>query len=285
MRNLLLRILVFFVGIPAIGALIFIVPEPRHLLFNIFVVLVGAASAFEVARFFPKRETSYPLHQLVLPLFGGILPAFVILETFSLVPTEALIWVIAGLAALSLGFQVFRRRPDEFPDIAPRVSAHFFVALYPGLFLSFIVRMSFFEHASAILAVFVLSAYLNDTAAYLVGRLFGKYSVHPVPVSPNKSLVGFLGGLVLSPTVIVVAKAIDPRLFPGTYLSCVIFGLVVGASVIIGDLVESALKRGIALKDSGGIIPGRGGLLDSIDSPVFAAPIFYLGYRFLFIGT
>ncbi len=283
--NFVLRIFVFVLGIPALGALIFLLPNANHLAFNVLVIVVGAGSAFEVARFFPAQETSYPLSRLVLPVFGGLLPLIVLLELFALVPTETVDWAVTGLVALSMAFQVFRRKAKEFPDIVPRVSAHLLVALYPGLFLTYIVRLTAFTAASTVIAAFVLACYLNDTAAYVVGILFGKKSIHPVPVSPNKSLIGFVGGLVLSPTVIVVAKALDPRAFPGTYLSAVLFGLVVGVAVILGDLVESALKRGVTLKDSGGIIPGRGGLLDSIDSPVFAAPVFYLGYKLLFIGA
>lgn len=285
MKNLVLRVLVFALGIPALGALIFLLPHANHLAFNALVVVVGAGSAYEVARFFPPQETNYPLSRLVLPIFGGLLPLIVILELFAFVPTETLIWAVTGLVALSMAFQVFRRKAKEFPDIVPRVSAHLLVALYPGLFLSYIVRLSAFAAASTVIAAFVLACYLNDTAAYVVGMLFGKKSVHPVPVSPNKSLIGFIGGLIMSPTVIVIAKALHPQAFPGTYLAAVLFGLVVGVAVIVGDLVESALKRGVTLKDSGGIIPGRGGLLDSIDSPVFAAPVFYLGYKLLFFGA
>jgi phosphatidate cytidylyltransferase len=83
--------------------------------------------------------------------------------------------------------------------------------------------------------------------------------------------------------VVLVAHRIDPTLFPGTPGSRVVFGAIAGMVVIIGDLVESALKRSAAAKDSGTLIPGRGGILDSIDSPIFLAPAFYYLYRLLFL--
>jgi phosphatidate cytidylyltransferase len=81
--------------------------------------------------------------------------------------------------------------------------------------------------------------------------------------------------------VLFFPAAFAPRLLP-PLPSGLILGFLLGAAASLGDLVESALKRSSGVKDSGSIIPGRGGVLDSIDSIAFAAPVFYAVYRILF---
>ena len=103
-------------------------------------------------------------------------------------------------------------------------------------------------------------------------------------VSPNKSRIGFLGGFLASPAVVVLFSYLLRDLVTVSTVRAILFGVVVGAAAILGDLVESALKRSASIKDSGQIIPGRGGLLDSIDSPLFAAPFFYYGFVLVFLS-
>ncbi|MFW6312729.1 MAG: phosphatidate cytidylyltransferase, partial [Spirochaetota bacterium] len=102
-----------------------------------------------------------------------------------------------------------------------------------------------------------------------------------IPVSPNKTLVGFFGGLATAVATILAARLLFPQQIPGSVGSLVLVGLAVGLATSFGDLVESALKRGATRKDSGSLIPGRGGILDSIDSVLYAAPVFYYLLRYL----
>jgi phosphatidate cytidylyltransferase len=185
-------------------------------------------------------------------------------------------------AAVVLAAQSFRREPEDFRHIIPSVAANLTVALYPGLFVAHIVLLSTLANPTAILLTFMATAYLNDTAAYVGGRLFGTAERPLLPISPNKTPVGFAFGFVTSIVVVLVAASVSPLLFPAGIGTLILFGAVCGSVVILGDLVESALKRSAAAKDSGTLIPGRGGILDSIDSPIFLAPVFYYLYQVLF---
>ena len=123
---------------------------------------------------------------------------------------------------------------------------------------------------------------MNDTFAYVGGRFFGRHSPHPVKISPNKTSIGFLCGFLASPLVLLVGYLYQPKLFPGGPVSVGLIGILMGVATILGDLFESGLKRSFGTKDSGTVILGRGGMLDSVDSLVFAAPLFYFSYTLLY---
>jgi phosphatidate cytidylyltransferase len=101
------------------------------------------------------------------------------------------------------------------------------------------------------------------------------------PVSPNKSAVGFACGLSGAAATAVLCRALFPEFLPTSYPGAVAFGLAIGVLTILGDLVESALKRSSGVKDSSSLIPGRGGVLDSIDSWLLAAPAYYLFFHYM----
>jgi phosphatidate cytidylyltransferase len=121
-------------------------------------------------------------------------------------------------------------------------------------------------------------AWSCDTAAYGVGRAFGRRKLAPT-LSPKKSVEGAMGGLAAS-----IAAGLIARLWFAPYLTlldALLLGALVGFFAQVGDLVESLLKRDAATKDSSGLIPGHGGALDRFDSLLFAAPIvyYYLVFR------
>jgi len=281
MSNLLLRILLWFVAIPLLFVLVYFFPQPHHLVFNLLTVPASSLAAVEVSQLFSRNGGNKP-HLLSVILIGALLPALAILELFGLIGIEVTLAAIVTVAGLNLAAQVFRRNEMQFGLILPAVSANTTVLIYPGLFMSYVVRLSSLPDATFLLFSYVCAVYFNDTMAYIAGRLFGKSSRGLVAISPNKSVPGFVGGFLLSPIVVVVAHALRPTLFPGTTAARLLFGGIIGIVVILGDLVESAMKRSATTKDSGQIIPGRGGILDSIDSPIFTAPVFYYLYKVFF---
>ncbi|MDR0495298.1 MAG: phosphatidate cytidylyltransferase, partial [Treponema sp.] len=96
-------------------------------------------------------------------------------------------------------------------------------------------------------------------------------------------IAGFIGGIFASVVVGTGAALIFPEIFvSGSPIAGSLLGLLTGLAAAFGDLGESAIKRSSGIKDSGTIIPGRGGVLDSIDSVIFAAPVFYIAFRLLF---
>lgn len=111
----------------------------------------------------------------------------------------------------------------------------------------------------------------NDVAQYISGRLCGRHAIAPA-VSPNKTVEGFLGGLLITTAV---AALIGPLLTPMSMPMSATAGAVLALSGFLGDLTVSAVKRDIGIKDTGSLIPGHGGVLDRVDSLIFAAPLFF----------
>ncbi len=128
------------------------------------------------------------------------------------------------------------------------------------------------EQGVVLLLVLLLLIWSADIGAYLVGRRFGKRKLAP-NVSPNKSIEGLAGGVALSLLVAATAYLLMGWSALGVPLFLLFMAAVVIFSVV-GDLVESAYKRSVGIKDSGNLIPGHGGILDRVDSLTAAAPIF-----------
>lgn len=113
-------------------------------------------------------------------------------------------------------------------------------------------------------ALFV--TWMSDTAAYLVGRSIGRIKLIP-HVSPNKTVEGAIGGLVAAGITGVLCALLFG--LPIHALTAILFGIILGAAGMIGDLSESMIKRRAGVKDSGDLIPGHGGMLDRIDALIF----------------
>ncbi|MDG4716972.1 phosphatidate cytidylyltransferase [Winogradskyella marincola] len=127
-----------------------------------------------------------------------------------------------------------------------------------------------------LLGSFIL-IWVNDSAAYLVGKNFGKQKLFP-SISPKKTVEGFLGGLFFACiSSYFIAKYTETLGFT----SWLIMSIIVSVLGTLGDLIESKFKRQAGVKDSGVIMPGHGGLLDRLDSIIFASPFIYLFLRIL----
>lgn len=131
---------------------------------------------------------------------------------------------------------------------------------------------------AGLLLMLILITQLNDVAQYVWGRLFGLRRISP-SVSPNKTVAGFVGGVV---TTIVVSAAVGPYLTPMDVSMSLAAGGLVAVAGFLGDLSVSAVKRDLQIKDTGAAIPGHGGVLDRIDSLTFAAPVFFHFMRFFY---
>ena len=186
--------------------------------------------------------------------------------------------LLAGLGVVLVGIGALTRLdPREGLAIFATTT---FGALYVGLF-GFVARLgstgSPVDPASLLgglgtdrawILVLVLVVWAFDTFAYLVGRRFGR---HPfmAHISPSKTMEGVAGGAVAA----AVVGAVLVSLLGRDWMAGLGFGLLVGAAAQAGDLAESMLKRAAGAKESGTLIPGHGGLLDRVDSFLFAAPV------------
>jgi phosphatidate cytidylyltransferase len=130
------------------------------------------------------------------------------------------------------------------------------------------------------LAVVILILFLiwaTDSGAYFIGKNFGRHRPWP-EISPKKTIEGFVGGLVAAFIVGFIFEAVYPVF--ESYLIMSAFIVVTSIFGQLGDLVESALKRHYAVKDSGNILPGHGGILDRFDSLIFVMPLLHFFYFF-----
>ena len=146
--------------------------------------------------------------------------------------------------------------------------------IYPGLFASFIIRLAFMQHAAWFILFFFLLVFSSDTFAYFFGMALGRNNKGVIKVSPNKSIAGFVGGLLVPAIFGSLSSVLFPEVFAYSVVDGFILGIGTAALGVVGDLIESSFKRSAEVKDSGTLIPGRGGILDSVDSIIMAAPVY-----------
>src|SRR5439155_16610219 len=113
-----------------------------------------------------------------------------------------------------------------------------------------------------------------DIGAYFTGRSLGRHPMAPV-LSPKKTWEGAAGGLVLAALATVLISRLEPSLVPGGMGGAAGLGAVLGIAGMLGDLAESLIKRDCGRKDASQVVPGFGGVLDILDSIIFAAPVAY----------
>jgi phosphatidate cytidylyltransferase len=283
MKKIIQRLLIFFTGLPLIVFIVVFLPQHNHLVINIIVIVFSSLGAVEFANILKKKGLALPVAEAAI--LGLISPAAMTIEvSFNLsgqVMTAAFIigacWLLVSRIFVSA---------EKLKDYTIRTAAGFSVMIYPGLFMVWIVRMSLLPCSDMVILIFLLLAFANDSVAWVAGILFGKGNRGIIAASPNKSIAGFAGGLIISVFVGIAGALFIPGAFISHTLppafSGALLGFLTGAAGSLGDLAESALKRSSDVKDSGSIIPGRGGVLDSIDSLALAAPVFYVAYCILF---
>jgi phosphatidate cytidylyltransferase len=271
-KGFLMRVLLVVVAFPVIGVLVFLSPL-HHLAINVVVVLVSVLGALEMASLF--KSARIPTSALLAPLLSATLPAGTYLEVMGILPAGWMgIWITAAFGIILVRAVLFAGE-KQLKSVLSFASSSFFTFLYPGFFLTWIVRMASLPDPSLCLLYFFCLVFGNDMSAYLFGSLLGNRSRLNLAVSPNKSVAGFVAGLLGSLVAVAFFMVLAPDFPPFGLPFNIVLGICTGITVIAGDLLESGLKRSAGVKDSGIIIPGRGGLLDSIDSMLFAAPLFY----------
>jgi len=293
MQNLIKRTILWLVAVPALVAIILLLPHQNHLALNAIAVAASAIGASELAGLFERRDAGYRASFITIPLLGAAVPLTQVAVVNGLAPQHGVQVVIYAVVGIILLLQIFRREDEGVAFTLTNAAANITLLVYPGLFLSYVVRLSEFPHAGPVILTFLCMVFFNDTMAYVAGMLYRSIRERlarrsgrawepkvVLKVSPKKTMVGFAGGLATAPVTLVAAHLLFPSTIPGEMGTLVLIGLAVGLATIMGDLIESALKRSATRKDSGSIIPGRGGVLDSIDSVLYAAPVFYYLFRY-----
>jgi len=181
-------------------------------------------------------------------------------------PTVVLMTALVAVGALAIA------GGKPAPSVLTDAAATLFPILYIGLPLGAIAAIRFIAGREAVLLL-MATIVVSDSAQFYSGRAFGRRPLAPA-ISPKKTVEGAIGGVIFGTAVMTL---LGTRLFPDTPIA---FLALVSATVvtlgIVGDLFESLLKRSAGVKDSSALIPGHGGVLDRIDSWLFAAPVYYV---------
>ncbi len=270
------RIFTFVVGLPLVLCLV-LFPQLRSL-FILVVVITTIFAGFEVKALFNPIARSYFLKNLETIFLSSFFPITAVISVYSDIeqPVYLLLLVLA-IIYIFVRSVIFYRKSDGTRALHSLMS-RILLLIYPGLFSYFLIAIVSFEQANIHLTLFLTAIYCSDGFAYLIGKVWGKALNMKLmlQVSPKKTLPGFLAAIFAS----TLLYSLAPLLFReslgfGSFLGMGI-GIIIGMTGILGDLAESYLKRMLNKKNSGDIIPGRGGVLDSYDSVCFAAPILYI---------
>lgn len=253
------RVYTILVLTPLLYAVIRYLPP---LAFTGVVALAGGLALFEFYRLcFGDRRHSW--------LIGIGLVGFAAL-IFGTHRLDLIIPILLGTLVGIISVPLLSRSPLE--ESLRDGAMTLFGVLYLGLTLGMLSMTRLLPQGEWLIFFLLLVTWASDTGAYYVGTLFGRHRLAPT-ISPKKTFEGLVGGLI---GAIIVAYAASWWFLPElSGLDCLILGTLLTITGLWGDLTESAMKRSVGMKDSGGILPGHGGMLDRLDSLLFTAPVFY----------
>lgn len=248
--------LAIFIPILVMGGVVF-------QLFIGFLAMVATAELLKMNRLSPSSIEG------VLAMLAAFVLTLPLENFLSFLPTDGNYVAYAIVVFLMLGSIVFNIGHYSYSDVVFPIATSFYV----GIGFHNLVGARMDSLNKVLFALFIVWA--TDIGAYMIGRRFGRRKLMP-RVSPNKTLEGFLGGILSAVVVAAIFMVFNRQVVAG-YSFVMMLGLVVIFSIFaqFGDLVESAIKRHFGVKDSGRIIPGHGGILDRFDSMIFVFPIMH----------
>ena len=253
-------------AILALPLLFLIIHFASPLWFTLFTSLIAAIGLYE---FYHMSLAGRRQPERLLAILAGafLVPLCASQQPFAL--QGALVF-----AVLFFGL-VFLWRFGDLQDVVQQLAMLLFGFFYVPLLLSHLVLLRGLPSGREWVYLVLLIVMASDTGAYFSGVTLGRHKLYTA-ISPNKSVEGSVGGLLGGLVGAFVARL---SFFPAlSVVDCLLLGLGLGAMSQLGDLFESMIKRSFKVKDSGAIIPGHGGILDRLDSLLFAFPLaFYYG--------
>ena len=253
------RVITALIGISLLIGIIYLAPPWVFTILILFVALVGLNEFYSMIRPKVAEKIVFLNYLLTIVLFFSLF----VKDRFyiSIFP----LFVLFPLASFVFSYP---RHCAKMGDIGQIIMGPFYICL-PLVFLAKIARLP----QGQLWVFFILAVtFAGDTFSFYSGRLLGRHKL--TQISPGKTWEGALGGLTAN---LVSAGVFGYLLFPSlSIISIMVLGIVIGISGQVGDLAESMLKRISNIKDSGKILPGHGGILDRIDSLLFAIPALYI---------
>ncbi|MBN2737413.1 MAG: phosphatidate cytidylyltransferase [Spirochaetales bacterium] len=278
MNKLLKRLLLVAIIFPTIYLCLFVFTFQSHLLFNVLIAVFAFGSAFEMAGILKKAQ--FEVMQWLSPVLSALLPIIAYVN-YAFYPDLDLVHLFLILSFIIVFLKIlFPLNNKDFSKTIKSLASSVLVIVYPGYFFTYMVKILSLESPHWSFLLYLLIVFANEIFAYLIGNFMGRKSKLNLPVSPNKSIAGFVGGSVAAivfPLVFYVIPGfltIEPWVF-------VLFCLFLSVIANLGDLIESAIKRSAAIKDSGNSLAGRGGFFDSVDGLLLSAPFYYWLFQFL----
>lgn len=258
MKELLRRSITGIVYVVLLLSAVFLSSDAFDFLFMAF----GLACLYEFKKLV-KIKGYY-----VFILYLGLWWAFIyLIHDLTIVKILMVLTIAVDMALLAY---LFSKKEMELNTVQKYVIA----VLYIGGGCIFLTMIPYNNQQFAkflIMGIFVL-IWVNDSFAYLVGKTLGRHKLFP-RISPKKTIEGSLGGLIFALMAAYIISLYEPII---TKLQWMVLAGVIVVMGNLGDLLESKFKRMAGVKDSGAILPGHGGILDRLDSLVFAAPFAYL---------
>ncbi|HFR3954673.1 phosphatidate cytidylyltransferase [Streptococcus suis] len=234
--------------------------------FQFFVGLLAIIATAELIKMHRLAPNSI---EGVLAILASLVLALPLQNYLTFLPTDGNYTAYAIVVFLLLGSTVFNIGHYNYSDVVFPIASSFYVGI--GFHSLILARMDGLNKVFFALCL----VWATDIGAYLIGRQIGRRKLLP-KVSPNKTVEGFVGGILSAVVVAIIFLIVDKSLLAG-YSFGMMMLLVVIFSIFsqFGDLVESAIKRHFGVKDSGKIIPGHGGILDRFDGMIFVFPIMH----------
>lgn len=278
MSNTTVRILTALVAVPILLVLFYYGGIP-------FSVLIGAVMVVGINEYFNMAEKK----GLAVQRAAGSIAVVVLAALAAQARLDLMALALTLIVLLTLGNQL--RNKDLSTAITGSATTVFGI-VYIGWLLSHALLLRFPPRTVApaagdvglfFIVLAIAGVFLADGGAYFVGRAFGRRKIYPL-ISPGKSWEGAVGGLIggtlgMAATVLVFDWWILPAPSGMSVWWCFLLGPIMVPASIAGDFFESMLKRDCGMKDSGTIIPGHGGIMDRLDSILFAIPIVYYFLR------
>ena len=296
--QLLKRILTAVVLIPIVLVLVLRAPVPVLALVAALVALLAVQELLKLAEEYGIRPLRWPTYIFVGLFF--LLLAVSPGDNKPLLSTAIFVYSVGFAAAIApFVFLTVGMRRADLSSAFPAAMVSAFAFGYIALPMGFLVQIRGQWSGAFLLLYLLLLVWAGDVFAYFVGRSLGRHRMSP-HVSPNKTWEGAIASLLASMVVgmllynyaLPISSALlnahlierrdgffalqKPPLWPTLLLSAAI-----NVAAQLGDLVESLIKRGAGVKDSGTLLPGHGGMLDRIDALLFAAPVlwYYAAWR------
>jgi phosphatidate cytidylyltransferase len=254
------RVISAVIFLPLFYLLVQYLPPLAFFIVVLFGVLLGQLEFYRL---------HYPMAKRGLILFGLLWGGLIVghfYEPGLFLDREVLTAVVGAVLLYQLAAQ--KDLSVSLTDAAVGVLGIFYV----GWFLGHLILLRSLDQGQSLIFFLFLVTWAGDTAAYYVGKGFGRHRLAP-RVSPNKTVEGAIGGWIASILTAVLAQGwFLPML---SVSDSMLLGGMLGIAGQLGDLTESMFKRGSGVKDSGNFLPGHGGILDKLDSLIFTAPAFY----------